>query len=203
MSIRKGHDTLITDLYTKPTDTHQYFHSTSCHTRHCKNGIAYSQALRLHRICSNDSDFSHHAHNLKKHLVPRGHSSKKVQQAINRARSVSRPSALEQRPNNDATKSRVPLLSPFIPTSLLSVTNDNHRILHTSDRLQYAVPETPVLAYRRPRNLRGLIVQAKVPPLTDANSSPIQHGNFRCGTNRCVVWNKDEYQLCSPWVVNL
>ena len=27
-------------------------------------------------------DFSHHAHNLKMHLVSRGHSSKKVQQAI-------------------------------------------------------------------------------------------------------------------------
>ena len=35
--------------------------------------------------------------------------------------------------------------------------------------------------------LGDLIVRAKVPPLTDVNSSPIQHGNFRCGTNRCVV----------------
>ena len=24
--------------------------------------------------------------------------------------------------------------------------------------------------------------------LTDANSSLIQHGNFRCETNRCIVW---------------
>ena len=53
-------------------------------------------------------------------------------------------------------------------------------ILQTIFSLQF-------LAYRRPRNLRNLIVRAKVPPLTDANSSPIQHGNFRCGTNRCVV----------------
>ena len=52
VSIRKEHDTLITDLYTKPTDTYQYLHSTSCHPCHCKNGIAYSQALRLHHICS-------------------------------------------------------------------------------------------------------------------------------------------------------
>ena len=189
VSIRKEHDTLITDLYTKPTDTHQYLHSTSCHPRHCKNGIAYSQALRLRRICSNDSDFSHHAQNLKMHLVSRGHSSRKVQQAINRARSIPRPAALEQKANNDATKSRIPLVVTFHPNlpPLRNITNDNHRILHTSDRLQRAVPETPVLAYRRPRNLRDLIVRAKVPPLTDETSSPIQHGNFRCGTNRCVV----------------
>ena len=42
-------------------------------------------------------------------------------------------------------------------------------------------------AYRRPRNLRDLIVRAKVPPLTDETSSPIQYGNFRHGINRCVV----------------
>ena len=94
VSIRKEHDTLITDFYTKPTDTHQYLHSTSCHLRPCKNGIAYSQALLLRRICSNDSDFSHHAYNLKMHLVSREHSSKKVQQAINRARSVTVPDPL-------------------------------------------------------------------------------------------------------------
>ena len=122
-------------------------------------------------------------------LVSRGHSTKKVQEAINRAHSVPRPSALEQKPINDATKSRVPLVVTFHPNlpPLRNTTNDNHHILHTSDRLQRAVHETPVLAYRRPRNLRDLILRAKVPPLTDVNSPPTQHGNFRCGTNRCVV----------------
>ena len=41
-----------TDLYVKPTDTHQYLHSSSCHPYHCKKGIPYSQTLRLNRICS-------------------------------------------------------------------------------------------------------------------------------------------------------
>ena len=80
--------TIPKDLYTKPTDTHQYLHSSSCHPRHCKIGIAYSQALRLRRICSNDNDFSHHAQKLKMHLVSRGHSTRKVQDAINRATST-------------------------------------------------------------------------------------------------------------------
>ena len=111
------------------------------------------------------------------HLVSLGHSAKKVQ-AINRVRSVPRPSA--------QTHQRCHQIHPNLPP-LRNITNDNHHILHTSDRLQRAVPQTPVLAYRRPRNLRDLIVQAKVPPLTDVNSPPIQHGNFRCGTNQCVV----------------
>ena len=59
--IRKEENGLTTDLFVKPTDKHQYLHSTSCHPRHCKTSIAYSQALRLRRICSNDSDFLGHS----------------------------------------------------------------------------------------------------------------------------------------------
>ena len=42
-----------TDLYTKPTDKHQYLLITSCHPNHTKRCIPYSLALRLRRICSN------------------------------------------------------------------------------------------------------------------------------------------------------
>ena len=34
-----------TDLYTKPTDKHQYLYHTSCHPKGCKRSIPYSQAL--------------------------------------------------------------------------------------------------------------------------------------------------------------
>ena len=48
--IREGKG-LVTDLYSKPTDTHQLLHRTSCHPNHTKKGIPYSQALRMPRIC--------------------------------------------------------------------------------------------------------------------------------------------------------
>ena len=38
-----------TDLYVKPTDSHQYILWSSCHPFYCKKGILYSQALRLNR----------------------------------------------------------------------------------------------------------------------------------------------------------
>ena len=43
---------LITSLYSKPTDCHQYLHYESCHLDHTKGSIVYSQALRLKRLCS-------------------------------------------------------------------------------------------------------------------------------------------------------
>ena len=52
--IKRGNK-VVTDLYTKPTDTHQLLHRSSCHPGHTKKGIPYGQALRIRRICSEDS----------------------------------------------------------------------------------------------------------------------------------------------------
>ena len=41
---------LSTDLYVKPTDTHQFLLSSSCHPRHVMNSGVYSQALRIKRM---------------------------------------------------------------------------------------------------------------------------------------------------------
>ena len=48
VSITEGK--IETDLYVKPTDSHQYLLPSSCHAFYCKNGIPYSQALRRNRI---------------------------------------------------------------------------------------------------------------------------------------------------------
>ena len=39
-----------TDLHIKPTDTHPFFDSASCHPYHCKKSVPYSQTLRNNRI---------------------------------------------------------------------------------------------------------------------------------------------------------
>ena len=46
-----------TDLYTKPTDKHQYLFHTSCHPSGFKRSIPCAQALRLKRICSTSVAF--------------------------------------------------------------------------------------------------------------------------------------------------
>ncbi|PIK55475.1 hypothetical protein BSL78_07635 [Apostichopus japonicus] len=116
VTVRKEHGSLSTDLYTKPTDTHQYLHSSSCHPRHCKSGIAYSQALRLRRICSNNSSFIRHTDALEKHLIARGHSARRVREAIQRVRSLSRSStlAVKDKKGRDCDN-KLPLVVTFHP----------------------------------------------------------------------------------------
>ena len=37
LTVMKKGNQLVTDLYVKPADTHQYLHASSCHVSHCKN----------------------------------------------------------------------------------------------------------------------------------------------------------------------
>ena len=62
------------DLCVKPTDTHQYLDSSSCHPYHCKKSIPYSQAFHLNRVCSNNAFFDQRCNKLEHWLY--GYSNK-------------------------------------------------------------------------------------------------------------------------------
>ena len=47
-------NTLCTSLFTKPTDTQQYLHATSCHSSIYKRYIHYGQTVRIKRISSDE-----------------------------------------------------------------------------------------------------------------------------------------------------
>ena len=64
---------LKTDLFVKPTDTHQFFLPNLVTV---KKELPYSQALRLNRICSDNEDFDKHCNDLGKWLMERGHNEK-------------------------------------------------------------------------------------------------------------------------------
>jgi hypothetical protein len=49
-TVKEGN--MTTDLYSKPTDKHQYLSPSSCHPKHCFKSIPFSQAIRVNRICS-------------------------------------------------------------------------------------------------------------------------------------------------------
>ena len=49
-TVKEGN--MTTDLYSKPTDKHQYLSPSSCHYMHCFKSIPFSQAIGIKRICS-------------------------------------------------------------------------------------------------------------------------------------------------------
>ena len=87
---------VTTDLYVKPTYSHQYLHSSSCHPYHCKKGIQYSQALLPRRICSDPNSFDRRCNDLEKWLIKRGYSEREVRKQTLRAKGFSRDSLLDR-----------------------------------------------------------------------------------------------------------
>ena len=103
-----------------------------------------------------------------------------IQRQIDRATNVSRAEALKAK--NKDTIDRVPLVVTYHPDlpCLSKILQKHLPILHISNRMQLAVPNLPLVAYRRARNLKDLLVRAQIRP-------PQQEykGTSRCGRPRC------------------
>ena len=152
----------------------------SCHPKHCKTAIPYSQALRIKRICSERKNLLLRRNQLKHHLSKRGCSDQLLDSEINQAINTfyGSSSLLSNRRNSN----HVPLVVRHHP-NLLKLKRTIRRYHHNvqdSNWLQKAFPFLPIIAFRRPRNLRDLLVCADITPKI---SDP--PGNFRWEARRC------------------
>ena len=173
-----------TELYTKPTDKHQFLSYTSCHPRGCKQGIPYAQALRLRRICSTNAAFEKRASELSKFLVVRGYQKRFVREQIWKASSKTREEALT--PTSQKTTTRVPMVVTYHPNlpNIGYILRELQPLLHCWDKCKKAVKEVPMVAFRRPKSLRDYLVHAK---LRDTNLADSPKETVRCGDRRCQV----------------
>ncbi|XP_059571208.1 uncharacterized protein LOC132244181 [Alligator mississippiensis] len=95
ISIQKGK--IQTTVYKKPTDQHTYLHRTSNHPKHTKKSVIYSQALRSHRICTEEHTRDRHLTNLKMAFTQQGHSSRERDRTFERATRIPREELLQYR----------------------------------------------------------------------------------------------------------
>ncbi|XP_074611047.1 uncharacterized protein LOC141865614 [Acropora palmata] len=80
---------LETDVYIKPTDSHQYLHSSSSHPGACKRSIPFAQVMRLHRICSKYAYFEKRVGELVRFSMKRGYRKAYVEGQIDKVRRMS------------------------------------------------------------------------------------------------------------------
>ena len=150
-----------TDLYVKPTDSHQYLQSSSHHPFHCKKGIPYSQALRLSRIYSETNSFDKCCNDLERFLLERGYSSKLVWKEILRARKIPRNELLdkeESQGNDSKLTFNVTYYSVF--RHLKNQLKELHVILACNEAHKNVFPEVPIIGFKNNKNLKLHLVRA-------------------------------------------
>ena len=155
---------LDTDLYTKPTDTHQYLYQRSCHPSHYKGSITFSLALHLRCICSRPPDYAKRTGELEQYLVHGGHNGVHVQRQIEKATMVMRSDALK--PCDKSTIECVPLVITYHPQlpKLQEILSRHLPTLLVSETMREAVPLPPLVAYRSLKNLRDLLARVTLKP---------------------------------------
>ena len=185
--------TKATDLYSKPTDKHQYLYSHSCHSIHTKNSLPYCLALRLRRICSNKTYFNQRAKGMEHHLLQRGYTKGCIRDAVTKASSISREDALVDK-TNDNQLTQVPFVVTYNPKlpSRPKILKESQSILHSSERCSTVFTEMPLVSYRRSMNLSDMLCSKRLAPNpttkpnrdNDSSSSNHHHSNKSTEPNK-------------------
>ena len=157
---------MLTDVFVKSTDTHQYLHATSCHVYHPKKSIPYSQALRFNRIWSENQFFDKRCNDLEVWLKNRGYNEKLVRKQSLKARKYRRTELLQSQ-REEVHKNKLVFNITYYPifSKLKNILFKIHLLL-TPDREHRKVFENvPIIGFKKGKSLKEILVRAKVPPL--------------------------------------
>ena len=159
---------LHTDLFVKPTDTHQYLHASSCHVYHSKKSIPYSQALRLNRICSENSFFDKRCDELEGWLIKRGYNQAMVREQVLRARSFTREELLDRDHVNTANskpKNPITFNITYHPSfqKVSRILKEKHLLLAPNEEHKKVFDRVPLVGFKRGKSLKDFLVRAKLP----------------------------------------
>ena len=159
---------LYTDLYCKPTDAHNYLLYNSSHPQHLTRSLPYSQLLRVRRICHYIEDYDKNAILIGQNFLRRGYPENLIIEAIIGARRKDRKILLTPQPAQtpDSNLENSFLVTTFNPdcTPLRAIVEDNWSILGRTVYTEGVFQHPPTFGYRRNKNLKDLLVQAKLNP---------------------------------------
>ena len=161
---------LETTLYVKPTDRNNYLPFDSAHPYHCKKGLPYGQFLRIRSICSTEKDFIHHCVKKAAQLRQKGYPIALRNSAFERARANKRTDLLQPKGKGVGEKGNEKKRTFLTTTYIPSFDGLRTQVSKTWDLLDRANSTRPIhergltIGYRRPKNLRDILVKARLPP---------------------------------------
>ena len=149
---------LVTDLYCKSTDGHQYLHYESRNPIHTKRSAVYSQALRIRRICTKEKDSEKHLQELRSWFENRNYPEKLITEQLKKATDMSRESLLATK--NVIQSKGVPLVMDYSPS--IRILYELFPLLHLEEESKRVFTHRPFVSFRNHRNLASYLVRAKV-----------------------------------------
>ena len=176
-----------TTLYRKDTDRNQYLLPSSCHPKQTTTSIPYSLATRVVRICSNPQDRELELEKLRILLLERDYNRESINRAIEKAKAVPRFQLLKPK-NKKKTNNRpvfAVLYDPRLPSIPPCQAKHWRSMISRDQHLKEVFPEPPLTGYRRQRNLRDILIRAKVPTKPKLYPQRNLKGMTKCNKPYC------------------
>ncbi|KAK3097441.1 hypothetical protein FSP39_009676 [Pinctada imbricata] len=172
-----------TDLYCKPTDTHQYLDVRSCHPSHTKRNIPFNLARRICTIVSESDLKQKRLHELKIFLKRQHYPEGLIDVAIENASQIPINELRRTRDKDENQPGNIPFVITFNPRNhnILSSAKRFFPILEQSQNMKNLIKESEIINSRRQAlNLKRLLTRAKYE--TSSSTSVQKCGDPRCGT---------------------
>ena len=160
---------------------------SSCHPPHCHENIPFSLALRIIRICSNPKERDIRLSELKEMLISRDYKKNLINSAIEKALKIPRSEAIKK-VIRDSKGDRVVFSIRYDPRlpSITKIVRKHHRTMIEDDpRLKEVFQQPPLVAYKRNKNLKDMLIRSKVPKPNNSRPKRKLTGMKKCG--KCVT----------------
>ena len=165
----------------KETDRNQYLLTSSCNPAHVTENIPFSLALRIVRICSLQETREKRFSELKDLLLSRGYEARGIDAAVDRARKIPRLEALKRVVRSKTARRPVFVITydPRLP-SISGIVKKNWRSMVQDPHLAEVFPLPPLIAYKRPANIRDKLIRSKIPNKTSGRPKREVPGMKKC-----------------------
>ena len=189
-TVRKIQNRLETDLYVKPTDRNTYLPYNSAHPKHCMKGLPYGQFLRIRRICTRTTDFEKHAAKKAAQLLQHKYPRDLLLDSMMHAWNNDRIELLnkESTETGQAESEKIFLTTCYNQKygGLHDQVESTWDLLGRSCSTRFIREKNLVVGYRRPKNMRDLLVRARLPPVLDTEfPTTSKRDREKCEKSKC------------------
>ena len=186
--IIKRENIIITDLFCKETDTHQYLDFRSCHPSHTKRNIPFNMARRICTIVIEPHLRIKRLEELCVYLKRQKYPEPLIKAGIDQAKQIPITELRNPRQRNEEDKEKIPFVITHNPNNhnILGTAKRFFPILQQSENMKELVKETHIINSRRQApNLKKLLTKARFS--SNETKRVRKCGDLRCGTCEYIV----------------
>ena len=194
VSIYKGENRLMCDIFYKETDTKEYLPFNSCHVRHCKINVPYNLCRTVCTIVEDDMILDGRLNELKVSLLKAKYPIKIINSAITRAKNI--PQVDLRSPSHKESTEVLTFVSDYNPKNpnILQYIYNCMSLLKANPALKTIFDKVKFInSKREPPSLRSILTHSKF------TSSKPNFGVKKCNHKKCKncpnMYETDKYNF--------